>query len=230
MAENHPKPSLRRILLLKAFDLLYNQLAWAYDAVSAAVSLGRWRDWGRAALPFLPGPDVGDVLEMGHGPGYLLAALAEGGWRATGLDSSTRMSLIARRRLSRRGLPARIVRGRGQALPFPDASFNSVVAAFPAPYIVASETVSGMWRVLRAGGRLVIVPQAELTGKGLPARAIQWLYAITGQRGNSGKSDAESDELWTRALGGRGFHIAVHRVRLMSSIVTVVVAERPRDS
>ena len=91
-------PSLRRALLLRAFHLLYHQFAWAYDAVSAAVSLGRWCDWGMAALPFLSGPRV---LELGHGPGHLLAAMAGGEWRVTGLDLSPQMGFLARRRLAR---------------------------------------------------------------------------------------------------------------------------------
>ena len=64
--------SLRRNLLLRFFHLLYHQLAWAYDAVSAAVSLGRWQDWGAAALPFVNGASV---LELGHGPGHLLSLI-----------------------------------------------------------------------------------------------------------------------------------------------------------
>jgi ubiquinone/menaquinone biosynthesis C-methylase UbiE len=213
----------RRALLLWAFQLLYQQFAWAYEAVSAAVSLGQWRDWGAAALPFLSGPRI---LELGHGPGHLLAA-AEGDFWPVGLDLSPQMGGIARRRLARYGLPARLVRGRGQALPFAPATFDGLVAAFPAPYILAPETLAAMWRVLRPGGRLVIVPEAELTGSGWPARLIEQLYVITGQRGASGQGDVGGDTIWRRALMGPGFVVVTeHRVELPGSVVTVIVAER----
>jgi ubiquinone/menaquinone biosynthesis C-methylase UbiE len=164
---------LRRRLLLTAFHLLYNQFAWAYEAVSWLVSLGRWRAWGERAVPFLHGSRI---LELGHGPGHLLAAMGDRGWWGVGLDVSAQMGSIARRRLRQRGQSIRLVRGRGQLLPFSPASFDSVVAAFPAPYILASETIDAIRRVLRPGGRLVVVPEAALTGPGLLARAIDRLF------------------------------------------------------
>ncbi len=48
-----PRARFGTVLLRWLFDLLYHELAWAYDPVSALVSGGRWRDWQRVALPFL---------------------------------------------------------------------------------------------------------------------------------------------------------------------------------
>jgi len=213
----------RRALLLRLFHLLYHPLAGLYDAVSWLVSLGRWQRWGETALDFAVGPRV---LELGHGPGHLLASLGRGGWWAVGIDLSPQMGALARRRLVARGLAARLARGRGQALPFVDGSFHSVIAAFPAPYILEPEAAAELWRVLRPGGRLVIVPEAELTGGGLPGRAVEWLYRVTGQRGAPGGDNAERDVMWNRPLGAAGFEVSVNRVRQAESIITVVVAEK----
>jgi ubiquinone/menaquinone biosynthesis C-methylase UbiE len=137
------------------------------------------------------------------------------------------MGRLARQRLARRGLAARLTRGRGQALPFPEASFDGVLAVFPAPYIVAPETVAAIHRVLRPGGRLVIVPEAQLTGSGANARAVEWLYRITGQRNTPGENGEKAlYDFWTRALTPQGFYVKVHQVKLPSSLVTVVVVER----
>ncbi|MER3543218.1 MAG: hypothetical protein C4311_01115 [Chloroflexota bacterium] len=71
-------PFPRRLSLLRsAFRLLYNELAWTYDWVSQAVSLGQWRSWQRASLARLRGPRV---LEVAHGTGDLLLDLAEAGF------------------------------------------------------------------------------------------------------------------------------------------------------
>lgn len=219
--------ALRRALLLRVFHLLYYQLAWAYDAVSAAVSLGQWREWGATALPFAPGKRV---LELGHGPGHLLTRLAAEGRPAVGLDLSPQMGRLAARRLARRGFPARLARGRGQALPFAAATFDAVIATFPAPYILEPATLASLRRVLQPGGRLVIVAQAELTGSCLPARAIEWLYAVTGQRGTGLTGAAGPQKFWIEKLSAAGFLVDRQQIESEDSVVMVVVATRPNVS
>jgi hypothetical protein len=118
------------------------------------------------------------------------------------------------------------VRGRGQLLPFSPASFDSIVAAFPAPYILAPETIDAIRRVLRPGGRLVVVPEAALTGSGLLARAIDQLFILTGQRGTGNETSVQVDEaFWLTPLAADGFLVTVHRLQLADSLVKIVVAE-----
>lgn len=214
---------VRRVLLHRAFHLLYHQLAWSYDAVSALVSLGGWQAWGRAALPYLTGPRV---LDLGHGPGHLLRELDGAGYIPTGIDNSPQMGRLARRRLAGRGLPARLVRGRGQSLPFSAGSFDTVVATFPAPYILEPDTLAAIRRVLRPGGRLVIVPEAELTGGDPAARATEWLYRITGQRSATVETSGDMEARWQTLLGAFGFAVRHVRVKAGNSIVTVIIADR----
>ncbi|MGH2537852.1 MAG: class I SAM-dependent methyltransferase, partial [Candidatus Promineifilaceae bacterium] len=79
-------------LVRLGFQLLYNDCAWAYDAVAWLVSEGQWRAWGQAAIPLLAGRQI---LEIGHGPGHLLLELAGGGYSVTGVDVSAAMGRIA---------------------------------------------------------------------------------------------------------------------------------------
>ncbi len=212
--------ALLAALLARAYNLLYGRLAWTYDAVAWAVSLGQWRAWGAAALPYLTGPRV---LELGHGPGHMLVALAEQGFAPVGLDLSPQMGRLA----GRRQPAARLVRGRAQAAPFAAACFDGALATFPTPYIMAPATAAAVFRLLRPGGRLVIVPEARLGSRG-PLRAlIDWLYAVTGQRRPENDDAAARLSTWQATLAPAGFCVALHEVAAAESIVTIIVAERP---
>ncbi len=161
------------------FHLLYGPLARTYDLVAWLASMGQWNAWVATALGELEGPRV---LELGHGPGHLQARMAQRGWKAVGVDPSPQMGRLARRRLRQGGLPARLVRARAQALPFRDAAFNEVVATFPTEYILDRRTHDEVIRVLRPGGRIVVVAAARFTGRDPLSRFLEWLYRITGQR------------------------------------------------
>lgn len=195
------------------FRHLYTDLAWAYDFVAWTTSMGQWRTWQRAALEAL-GADP--VLELGHGPGHLLADLAAAGRRAVGIDPSAQMNRLARRRAG----GATVLRARAEALPFSDATFGTIVSTFPSEYILSPETLQEAWRVLRPGGRLVVVPAAEITGRAPYDRLAGWLYRVTGQSG-------PPDPSWRLALEQVGFTARLELVQQPRARVQRLVAEKP---
>jgi ubiquinone/menaquinone biosynthesis C-methylase UbiE len=215
-----------RWAVLWGFHLLYNQMAWSYDLVSWLVSMGQWREWQRAGLAFLWGRDV---LELAHGPGHMLVEMEAGGLQVTGFDLSPYMSRMAQRRLDKAGVSIPLVRGRAEVLPFGSAVFDSILATFPAPFIVMPETLAALYRVLRPEGRLVIVPEAQLTSRGPLTRFVEFLFTITGQRQAGAENHAPS-ELWLRArerFETAGFTVTIEQVKLEKSVVTVVIAQKP---
>ncbi|GAB4281341.1 MAG: hypothetical protein Kow0080_34840 [Candidatus Promineifilaceae bacterium] len=207
------------------FRLLYYELAWSYDVVSWLVSFGQWRAWLYCALPFVTG---NRVLELGHGPGHLLLALSQLGKTAVGLDLSPVMGRQARHKLQKQNAAARLVRGKGELLPFANDSFDTVVATFPTNYIFLPETLSAVRRVLRQNGRFVIIPSTQFTGNGAAVRLLEWLYHITGQRQlETAASDPQA--IWQPVMNRftqAGFAPSCHQKELKGSIVTILVAEK----
>lgn len=215
--------SLRSTIILYIFDLLYTHFAWAYDAVSWAVSRGRWQSWGRAALPFLIGPEV---LELGHGPGHLLATLEADGWMATGIDISSQMGRLAKKRLAEKELPVCLARGRAQDLPFRNGTFDSVVATFPASYIIDPETARAIREVLRPGGRLVVVWGETPIGKSSIKRLLGWLFGSTRKRIIHISKPSSRSGAWGRIYEPAGFVVTIYHVFQPDYVVTVIVADR----
>ncbi len=200
------------------FRLLYNELAFTYDLVSKVVSLGQWRCWQRTALRHLHPPADAPVLELAHGTGDLQVDLRNAGYATVGYDLSANMGRIAHRKL---GPQAKLVRGAAQTLPFANAMFPAVVCTFPTPFITEAASLREAWRVLQPGGQLILVLSGALTGRGPTERAIEWLYAVTGQRG--GNSEASG---FLGALRGVGFEARVVEEGCPGSAVLLVVAEK----
>jgi ubiquinone/menaquinone biosynthesis C-methylase UbiE len=199
------------------FSLLYNQFAWSYDLVAWLVSLGNWTHWVSMAADELPGPEI---LELGHGPGYLQSLLSRSGLKPTGLDLSPHMGRIAIRKLHGLEIKPRLVRGRAQYLPFKDGAFHQVAATFPSEYIFEPQTLTETYRVLVPGGRLVVIPAAWITGKKWLERLAAWLFKITGQA-------ILPDSCILNKFEDAGFSMHYKRLAGETWEILIMIAEKP---
>lgn len=111
----------------------------------------------RVILDLLGSIDGLDVLDLGCGDGVLASTLAHHGARVTGLDADPRMLAAARRRAKAESVELNLVQGRGEAPPFPDGSFDCVVAVTVLCFVrEADRFIAELARLLRPGGRVVI--------------------------------------------------------------------------
>ena len=114
---------------------------------------------------------AGETLEVAIGTGLNLP-LYPGEVRLTGIDFSPAMLAVARRRADRLGRAADLREADALALPFPDASFDTVVCTFSLCAIPDERRAVGeMSRVLRPGGLLLLAD--HVAGSTWPVRAIQ---------------------------------------------------------
>jgi SAM-dependent methyltransferase len=102
-------------------------------------------------------PRAGRILEVGCGTGGLLVAALRGGRSIVGVDIASRWLVVARRRLADHGLAAPLIACAAEALPWPDASFDTVVADSVLEHLDDPARALREWsRVLRPGGRLFV--------------------------------------------------------------------------
>jgi SAM-dependent methyltransferase len=128
-----------------------------YDTLSGILLHSLFR--GIAADVAATSPVGARVLEVGCGPGHLSARMAGQGLEVTGLDLDPAMIKRAQANATNAGVTTRasFVVGDAAALPFPDASFDSVVSTFSVHHW--SDPAAGLaeiGRVLRPGGRALV--------------------------------------------------------------------------
>jgi ubiquinone/menaquinone biosynthesis C-methylase UbiE len=113
----------------------------------------------------------GNVLEVAIGTGLNLAAYPDN-ITLTGIDWSDAMLDIARRRAAQLGRTATLQQADAHQLPFDDASFDTVICTFGLCAIPDhTRAVAEMARVLRPGGRLILVDHIESSSP--VARTVQ---------------------------------------------------------
>jgi SAM-dependent methyltransferase len=122
------------------------------------------------------------MLDIACGPGFLTSAGRARGAVARGLDFSPAMLEIARAR----DTEVRFDEGDAEALPYVDASFDSVVANFgihhvPRPWFALNES----YRVLRQSGRVAFSFWAE------PAENVAWGLVFDAVRRHGDRAAAQ---------------------------------------
>ncbi len=142
---------------------IFNAIAPSYDLLNHLLSMGLdWRWWSRTASSFkavLARPEA-KVLDLCCGTGDMTAALMKlrpsHGEPVTGLDFSAEM--LGRARLKYANANVQWVEGDAMRLPYPDASFDLVTAAFGFRNLTNyAGGLKEIARVLKPGGQMGIL-------------------------------------------------------------------------
>src|SRR4051812_44711857 len=132
----------------------YDSFAEAYAAENETGLINAYYE--RPAMLELAGDVAGRrILDAGCGTGLLSAALRDRGAIVTGIDASAEMLELARNRLGA-DTDLRVV-DLANPLPFPDDTFDDVVASLVLHYLEDwGPPLTELRRVLTPGGRLII--------------------------------------------------------------------------
>ena len=131
-------------------------------------------------LELIGSPGALRILDAGCGDGALATALAGRGANMTGVDADPHMLAAGRVRAEGMGMNLTFVEGDVRALPFPDASFDVVVAVTVLCFVPdAQHAVREMARVMRPGGRMVIGELGRWNLWAAKRRIKGWLGSAT---------------------------------------------------
>jgi ubiquinone/menaquinone biosynthesis C-methylase UbiE len=160
------------------WDPTYDRLARLYDGVDWFTG-GTTHRFRLRALPYLP-PEGVRVLEIGFGSGRLHLELA-GRYEMAGLDRARGMVSLTRRRLKAHGLTSDVREGSVEAIPWPNGHFDAVVTTFAfSAFPDAGAAMDEMVRVVKPGGKVIIVDAGEASDGNAIARFLARLWEALG--------------------------------------------------
>ncbi|WP_307846749.1 class I SAM-dependent methyltransferase [Actinospica durhamensis] len=163
--------------LVDAQDL-FRGLPRRYDLLAEVLSFGQNRRWRHAMVDAAArtSPDALRVLDVATGTaGVALYWTDRARVEVTGIDLTAQMLRRGRENVARRGRADRIrlLQGRAEQLPFPDASFDAVTFTYLLRYVQdPAATLVELARVLKPGGALASL---EFAVPGNPGWHAAWV-------------------------------------------------------
>lgn len=138
----------------------FDTIARTYDRLNRVMTFGFDRRWRKHAVSDLHG----NVLDVACGTGDMVVELLKRGCTVTGVDLSEEMLAIAKQKTASANFQLSAFNfqlGNAEALPFAEGEFDAVTCAFGVRNFVHLEQgLSEMLRVLKPGGRMVILELA----------------------------------------------------------------------
>jgi demethylmenaquinone methyltransferase/2-methoxy-6-polyprenyl-1,4-benzoquinol methylase len=158
----------------------YDRMSKYYDYMMGAFE----RKYAVLALKLLSIKEGSTVLEIGFGTGYCLKQIADligQAGEVHGLDISSGMAEITRRRLEKAGLVdrAKLYCGDAVSLPFDSNTFDAVFMSFTLELFDTPEIPSVLEeakRVLKPKGKLGVISMSKASGDSLLLKLYEWAH------------------------------------------------------
>ena len=150
-------------------DNVFHSVSDKYDVMNDVMSLGLHRLWKRITVNASAVRAGHTVLDLAGGTGDVTALLA----RLVGCtgqvvlaDINDSMLQVGRNKLTDKGIVDNVsyIQANAESLPFSENVFNCIVIAFGLRNVTDQvNALQSMWRVLKPGGRLLILEFSHVT-------------------------------------------------------------------
>jgi demethylmenaquinone methyltransferase/2-methoxy-6-polyprenyl-1,4-benzoquinol methylase len=176
---------------------MFDRISGVYDLMNSAMTAGLHHQWRQRAVDRAEVGPGSDALDICCGTGDLALELRRRigpDGRVVGSDFSEPMLDLARQKSGEEGLPVEFGWADALDLPYGDASFDAVTIGFGARNLAdLPKGLSEMARVLRPGGRLVILEITRPQREPLASFYSLWFDRLVPVIGSvAGDSDAYS--------------------------------------
>jgi demethylmenaquinone methyltransferase/2-methoxy-6-polyprenyl-1,4-benzoquinol methylase len=155
---------------------VFSSVASKYDVMNDVMSVGVHRLWKDAMMDWLAPRPGQRLLDVAGGTGDIAFRFLRRATDSTAVvcDMTESMLTEGEKRAEAEALSDRLdwVAGDAMALPFPDASFDVYTISFGIRNVTRiGDALDEAYRVLRPGGRLMVLEFSQLPNPGL-----QWAY------------------------------------------------------
>ncbi len=167
MSEQHPHDDIKPFsssakAKKQQVEEMFDSIAGKYDFLNHFLSAGIDRVWRKKTIRLLKKDNPEKILDMATGTAdmAILACQLLNPIKVTGIDLSAEMLELGRKKVEKEGFNDKIelLKGDGEAINFPDNSFDAVMAAFGVRNFENLENgLKEMYRVLKPGGKLLIL-------------------------------------------------------------------------
>ena len=202
----------------------YNKIAKVYDLLAERSE----EPVRKAGIEMLHARTGENILEIGFGTGHCLIELARSvgpSGKVLGIDLSEKMVEISRERIRQEGMEDRIELACSDALhlPYDSQTLDGVFMSFTLELFDTPEiplVLAQCKRVLKPGGRIVVVGMSRVRSSGLVTEVFEWTH-----RHFPNYLDCRPI-LVRRAVEDAGFQISAARTMKMWIDVEVVCGTR----
>jgi len=177
---------------------VFHSVAAKYDLMNDLMSLGIHRIWKRYTIE-MSGVRRGQrVLDIAGGTGDLTAKFSElvgPEGEVVLADINDSMLKVGRSRLADRGIIGNVTftQANAECLPFPDNHFDAITIAFGLRNVTDKEkALASMFRVLKPGGRLLVLEFSKPVAPGLGPIYDQYSFKLLPFMGKLVANDPDS--------------------------------------